>query len=49
MEALLRLKEFINSYREAFQEWREGLESVVFPEGTYLMRVLHGATCAGAG
>jgi hypothetical protein len=46
---LASLAEFLRSYREAFEAWREGVRDVVFPAGTYLMRVLHGAPCAGAG
>ena len=49
-KALLeRLLAFTRAYREAWLEWVEGKRKVVFPAGTYLMRVQHGAACAGAG
>jgi len=47
--ALRRLVEFLHAYRCAFRRWREGASDVVFPAGTYLMRVVHGATCAASG
>lgn len=46
---LERLKAFLDAYQEALAAWREGAQVVVFPEGTYLMRVAHGVMCAGAG
>ena len=33
-------------YREALARWRAGDRDVVFPAGTYKMRVVHGARCA---
>jgi hypothetical protein len=44
---LLRNREFVAQYREARKEWLAGVGDVVFPFGTYLMRVLHGVRCAG--
>jgi len=44
-----RLKTFLAEYREALRSWREGDRAVVFPEGTYHMRVAHLVACAGAG
>ncbi len=49
IEVLGRLKGFLAEYREAWRSWRDGQRERVFPHGTYLMRVLHGATCADAG
>jgi REP element-mobilizing transposase RayT len=49
VEMLGRLVRFLVSYRRALQAWRAGQDAVVFPEGTYLMRVAHGVACAGAG
>lgn len=46
IEALLRLAEFGRSYREALAAWRSGLREVVFPCGTWHMRVHHAARCA---
>lgn len=48
IEALSRLRSFVDAYLEALQRWRSGVREVVFPAGTYLMRILHGAQCAGA-
>ncbi len=47
--ALARLMDFLAEYRAALKEWRDGTRSVLFPAGTYQMRVAHGAACAGAG
>lgn len=49
MELARRLKEFLVDYQEALSAWRRGVRGVVFPAGTYLMRVQHGVACAGAG
>ncbi len=46
--ALQQLSDFAASYRDAFESWRKGQRDVVFPYGTYLMRVLHGVRCAPA-
>jgi hypothetical protein len=43
-EALAEVREFRRAYRQAFEQWREGLRTVVFPEGTWLMKRLHGAS-----
>jgi REP element-mobilizing transposase RayT len=48
MELLGRLQQFARDYRRALEAWRSGYEPV-FPAGTYLMRVVHGAICEGAG
>jgi putative transposase len=40
------LRAFRKSYREALVKWREGDREVVFPAGTYAMRVVHGAKVA---
>jgi putative transposase len=49
IEALGRLVEFLRAYRDAWKARREGDEAVVFPHGTYLLRVLHAVPCAAAG
>jgi putative transposase len=49
IEALLRLAEFARSYRDALAAWRRGLRNVLFPPGTWRMRVEHGARCAAPG
>jgi REP element-mobilizing transposase RayT len=48
-EVIGRLVEFLESYRDAWARRRAGESEVVFPCGTYLMRVLHAVPCAGAG
>jgi REP element-mobilizing transposase RayT len=49
IEALGRLVEFLRSYRSAWNARRAGLAGVLFPHGTYHLRVLHDVPCAGAG
>jgi hypothetical protein len=44
IEALRRLKEFLDAYREAWQAFRQGDRNVTWPAGTYWMR--HHAGCA---
>lgn len=46
LEAIAKLRAFRTSYREALRKWREGDRSVLFPAGTYAMRVVHGAMVA---
>jgi REP element-mobilizing transposase RayT len=48
IEGLQRLKSFVASYRQAWHERRRGVADVLFPAGTYLLRILHGVQCAGA-
>ena len=48
IEALLRLADFTNAYREALDRWSSGARDVLFPHGTWLMRVRHAAPCAPA-
>ena len=47
-EALGRLVQFRSAYRAALQRLREGARRVVFPSGTYLLRVHLGIACAAA-
>ena len=49
IEALGRAVAFLRSYRSAWAERRAGKTDVVFPAGTYLLRVVHGVPCAGFG
>jgi hypothetical protein len=49
IEALGRLVAFLRSYRAAWSARRIGEPNVVFPSGTYLLRVVHGVSCAGFG
>ena len=49
VEALTRLKEFVAAYREALAARRAKKIGVIFPAGTYLLRVAHGVPCVGFG
>ncbi len=49
VEVLRRLLEFVRSYRAAWAARRDGAANVVFPYGTYLLRVVHGVPCAEPG
>jgi REP element-mobilizing transposase RayT len=46
IEALGRLRSFLADYREALKAMRAGLRDVVFPSGTYWLRIAHGVRCA---
>jgi hypothetical protein len=48
IEGISRLKSFLSEYRDAWRRWRSGEANVLFPAGTYLLRILHGVQCAGA-
>ncbi|XXX77458.1 transposase [Sorangium sp. So ce134] len=43
--AIARLRAFRSTYRIALRRWKSGDRTACFPEGTYLMRVFHGACC----
>lgn len=47
LEALNRLKEFSAAYRSAWSRFRTGVRDVVFPSGTYWMRVAFRVRCGG--
>jgi REP element-mobilizing transposase RayT len=47
-EVLSRLMEFLRAYRAAWADRRAGIRDVVFPAGTYLLRIQHGVCCAPA-
>ena len=49
VQVLQRLLTFLQTYREAWEARREGKRNVLFPAGTYLLRVAHGVPCAAAG
>ena len=46
IEALQRLKQFWIDYRDAFLQWKAGKWDVVFPAGTYALRVHAGVACS---
>lgn len=39
------LKQFVSAYREAFERFRAGVRDVIFPAGTYWLRVYCGVAC----
>ncbi len=45
-EVLARCADFVRAYRDALAAWRDKKRGVVFPYGTYLMRVHHQVSCA---
>jgi hypothetical protein len=45
-EVLARCADFVRAYRDALTAWRERKREVVFPVGTYLMRIHHQVCCA---
>jgi REP element-mobilizing transposase RayT len=45
IETLLQLADFRAAYRGAFAAWRAGVRDVLFPPGTWLMRVQHRVCC----
>ena len=47
IEALQRLRSFIDAYRDAWRRWRAGDPDVLFPYGTYALRVQSGVRCCG--
>jgi REP element-mobilizing transposase RayT len=49
VEALARLGEFLDAYRSAWEELRNGVKDALFPAGTYQLRVVHGVRCAAFG
>ena len=44
-EMVRRLRAFRAAYRDAWNAWKAGVRAVVFPYGTWKMRVYHGAIC----
>lgn len=46
IKAKTAVRAFRQKYREAFDKWRNGDRSVMFPAGTYAMRVVHRANTA---
>ena len=49
IEALQRLKSFISDYKKALEKWRKGIRDVLFPSGTYALRIHAGVCCAELG
>jgi REP element-mobilizing transposase RayT len=49
IDAIARLKRFVREYRAALAKLRAGIRDVVFPAGTYRLRVELDVRCAAAG
>jgi putative transposase len=49
IEAISRLTDFLSAYRSAWKRRRDGIRDVIFPAGTYQLRVEHGVPCAAPG
>jgi hypothetical protein len=43
--AIGRWQSFRSEYRQAWLQWRDGDRTAIFPAGTWLMRIRHGALC----
>ncbi len=48
-EALQRLESFLEAYREAWRKYADGARDMLFPRGTYWMKVAHGVRCSASG
>jgi len=46
VRAIKQLQAFLAAYRAAWLRWRDGLRDVVFPAGTYALRLHAGVACA---
>jgi hypothetical protein len=46
IESIARDKEFHEAYQDARRQWTNGNRNVIFPAGTYRMRVVHAVLCA---
>lgn len=49
IRVLQEMKAFVKSYRDAWVRWRDGIRDVVFPAGTYALRLYSGVLCAPPG
>jgi putative transposase len=49
IEALARLMAFLAEYRAAWRAWTAGVRHVLFPPGTYALRVAHRVSCRAGG
>ncbi len=48
IEGIFGLRRFFEEYRQAWRDRKARLPNVIFPAGTYLLRLMHGVQCAGA-
>ena len=46
IETLTRCADFVRDHGQALACWLEGKRTIIFPAGTYLMRIRHNARCA---
>jgi putative transposase len=46
-KAIRAARKFLEAYSEVWRRWRKGDRDVLFPYGTWAMRVRHGADVAG--
>jgi len=46
IHAIARIKQFLLDYRAAFLKWRRGIREVLFPHGTYALRLHAAVPCA---
>ncbi len=49
IEAISRLKSFLHDYRLAWLAFRRGIRDVLFPQGTYWMRITYAVRCEAPG
>lgn len=48
VDAIRRMLAFVQEYRAAWHEWRAGSRDVLFPPGTYALRIYARVACAPA-
>jgi REP element-mobilizing transposase RayT len=48
VKAIRRMQEFVRAYRASWNEWRNGNRDVLFPAGTYALRIYAHVKCAPA-
>jgi len=46
IDAISRMKQFVLDYRDAFLKWKRGIRDVLFPHGTYALRLHAAVPCA---
>ncbi|HKO52562.1 MAG TPA: hypothetical protein VJV79_32870 [Polyangiaceae bacterium] len=46
VQAIQKMRAFAKAYRAAWLRWRDGIRDVIFPAGTYALRLHSGVLCA---
>jgi len=46
VQAIQKMQVFVKAYRAAWVRWRDGMRDVLFPAGTYALRLYSGVLCA---